>query len=81
MASKGPQRSKQGTAGKRKHITLMLPQKLQIIRRLKSGKRQQEILASYKMEGLQSFTESSESVKDLTSYILVGKYVSIFLGK
>jgi hypothetical protein len=28
--------SKQGTAGK-KHVTLMIPQKLEIIRRLESG--------------------------------------------
>jgi hypothetical protein len=30
--------SKQGTAGNRKHITLMVPQKLETIRRLESGK-------------------------------------------
>jgi hypothetical protein len=40
--------SKQGTAGKRKHITLMFPQKLQIIRRPKCGESQQEIMAPHK---------------------------------
>jgi hypothetical protein len=38
MASKDPKVSKQGTTGKRKHVTLMIPQKLEIIRRLESGK-------------------------------------------
>jgi hypothetical protein len=33
MASKDPKMSKQGTADKRKHITLMIPQKLEIISR------------------------------------------------
>ena len=33
MASKDPKMSNQGTAGKRKHVTLMVPQKLDIIRR------------------------------------------------
>jgi hypothetical protein len=32
MASEDPEMSKQGTAGKRKHITLMMPQKLELIR-------------------------------------------------
>ena len=32
MASKDPKISKQGTAGKRRHVTAMIPQKLEIIR-------------------------------------------------
>jgi hypothetical protein len=48
MASKDPKISTQGKAGKRKHITLMIPQKLQIIARLESGKSQKEVMASYK---------------------------------
>ena len=36
MASRHPKVSKQGTAGKRKHVTLMIPQKPKIIRRLAS---------------------------------------------
>jgi hypothetical protein len=40
MASKDPNISQQGTAGKRKHITLMIPQKLQITGRTESGKSQ-----------------------------------------
>jgi hypothetical protein len=37
MASKDPKMSKQGTAGKGKHGTLTIPQKVQIIR-FESGK-------------------------------------------
>ena len=35
MASKDPKMSKQGTAGKKKHATLIVPQKLIIVRGLK----------------------------------------------
>jgi hypothetical protein len=38
---------KQGTAGERKHINLMIPQKLEIIRKLESGESQREVMASY----------------------------------
>jgi len=38
MASEVPKVNKQGTADKRKHVTIMIPQKLQIIRRLESSK-------------------------------------------
>jgi hypothetical protein len=48
LASKDPKMSKQGTAGKRKHVTLMIPQKLKIIAWLESGKSQKEVMASYK---------------------------------
>ena len=37
ITSKDPKMSKQGTAGKRKHITSVIPQKLEIIRRLESS--------------------------------------------
>jgi len=37
-ASKDPKMSKQGTAGKKMHVTLMITQKLKIIRRLESSK-------------------------------------------
>jgi hypothetical protein len=40
MASKDPKVSKQGTADKRTHVTLMIPQKLEIIRRLETDKSQ-----------------------------------------
>ena len=49
MVSKDTKICKQGTAGKRKHATLMMPQKLNIIRRFESGKRQREVMASYNM--------------------------------
>jgi len=32
MASENPEMSKQGTTGKREHVTLMIPQKLEKIR-------------------------------------------------
>jgi hypothetical protein len=38
MASKDLKMSKQGTSGKRKHIALTVPQKLEIIRKIESGK-------------------------------------------
>jgi hypothetical protein len=38
LASQDPRMSKQGTASKRKHTTLMVPQKLKIVSRLESGK-------------------------------------------
>jgi hypothetical protein len=37
MVSKDPKVSKQGTAGERKHVTLLIPQKLKIIRILETG--------------------------------------------
>lgn len=46
MASTDPQMSKQGTGFKRKHGTLSA-HKLQIIRRLKSGENQREVIALY----------------------------------
>jgi len=39
MTSKDPKLSKQGTAGKRKHTTSTIPQKLEIIRWLEGNKR------------------------------------------
>jgi hypothetical protein len=42
-----PNISKQGTAGKRKHVSSTIPQKLEIIRRLESGKSLREFLALY----------------------------------
>jgi hypothetical protein len=40
MASEDPDMSKQGTAGKWKHVTLKILQKLKIIRSLESGENQ-----------------------------------------
>jgi hypothetical protein len=39
MALKDPKISKQGTTGKRKHVTLTIHHKLEIIRGLKNGER------------------------------------------
>jgi len=47
MASEDPKMSKQGTAGKRKHVTLMIPEKLKIIRMLETGKRCIVVMVSY----------------------------------
>jgi hypothetical protein len=79
MASKDAKVRKQGTVGKRKHVTYMNPQKLKIItiiRRLESGYSQSVVIVSYirsstiydrkKLKNqLQSFMVSSESMKDL----------------
>jgi hypothetical protein len=45
MASKDLKLSKHGTAGKRKHVTLTVPQKLDAMR-LESGESQSEVMAS-----------------------------------
>jgi hypothetical protein len=44
---KDSQINKQGTAGKRKHGTLTIPQKFETIRRLKNGENQTEVVASH----------------------------------
>jgi hypothetical protein len=44
MASEDPKLSKQGTADKKKHVTLMIPQKPEIIRRLESDDSQREVV-------------------------------------
>jgi hypothetical protein len=46
MASKDPKMSKQGTAGKRKHVALIIPQKIEIIMVLESGKSQRGVVDS-----------------------------------
>jgi len=46
MASKDPQIRTQGTTGKRKPVTVMIPQKLEIIKRPASGKSQRDIMAN-----------------------------------
>jgi hypothetical protein len=69
--------SKQGTAVKRKHITLTIPQKLEIISRLESGESRSVVMAAYNIgsstiydirkqkDQLRSFLASSENVKGL----------------
>jgi hypothetical protein len=46
MALEDPEISKQGTAGKRKHVTLTVPQKLEIIRKLESGRLKSVVMSS-----------------------------------
>jgi hypothetical protein len=45
MALKDPKVSQHGTAGTRKHVTLTMPQKLEIRRGLESGESQRIIMA------------------------------------
>jgi hypothetical protein len=47
MPSKQPKLSKQGSTGKRKCVTCVIPQKPEIIRRTDSGKTQSEVMASF----------------------------------
>ena len=47
MASKDLNVNKQGTAGKRKYVTIMIPQKLEITGMLESGKSQSVVMASH----------------------------------
>jgi hypothetical protein len=47
MALEEPKMSKQGTTGKRKHVTLTFPQKLETTRRLESGGSQKVVMALY----------------------------------
>jgi CENP-B N-terminal DNA-binding domain. len=67
--------NKQGATGKRKQVALMIPQKLETIRRLKRGESQREVMASYNIgsspvyeikkqkDQLQFFMASNENVK------------------
>jgi hypothetical protein len=49
MISEDPKLSKPGTAGKRKHATLALPQMYEIILWLESGENHSVVMASYKI--------------------------------
>jgi hypothetical protein len=44
---KNPKMIKQGTDGKMKHVTIMIPDKPEIKARNESSKRKREVLASY----------------------------------
>jgi len=77
VTSENANLSKQGTAGKRKHVMLTIPQKLGRIWRLESAENQREIVTSYifglstlydikkQMNQLWSLMASNESVKGL----------------
>jgi hypothetical protein len=47
MASEGPKMSDQNTAGKRRHVTLTIPQRLEIIRWLEGDESRRAVTASY----------------------------------
>jgi len=49
MASYNPKMSKQGTAGNRKHVILMFPPELEIIRKLESVKGNERLWLSTSM--------------------------------
>jgi len=77
MASKSPKMNKQATVGNNIQVTLMVPQKFEIIRKLGSGESQSVVMASHKTglsnihyikkqkDQLLLITASNESVKDL----------------
>jgi hypothetical protein len=46
MVSNDPQKRKKGTNDKMKHATLTIPQKIETIRKLKSGESQRQVMAS-----------------------------------
>jgi hypothetical protein len=64
MALKDPKMSKQGTAGKRKRVTLTIPQILEIIRSLEIGYSTICDVKKWK-EQLWLFVASNGSMKDL----------------
>jgi len=47
MASEDPKMHKEGTPGKRKHATLLILQKIEIIKSLESGKSWNVVVALY----------------------------------
>jgi hypothetical protein len=47
MALKDLKMSKQGTVGKRNHVTLMIPQEVEINKKLETGKNRSMVVASY----------------------------------
>ena len=57
MASKDPNMSKHGTAGKNKHWSIMILQKLDIIRSLESGCTQSMVMTSYNIGSTVYVTE------------------------
>jgi hypothetical protein len=77
MASKDAKMSKKATAGKTKHVTLMSPQKHEIIRRLENSESCNVIIVAYNIgsstnytihkqnDQLWSFMVSRESVEGL----------------
>ena len=65
MALKGPEMSKQGTVGKRKHVTIMIPLNHEIIMRFESGKRWIKVMAS-SIVGLSSVLWCIEMGRSMT---------------
>jgi hypothetical protein len=61
MASEDPKMSEQGTASKRKHVTLLFSQKLEIIRRLGSDESQNVFMASHSMESLAVYDTNKQT--------------------
>jgi len=47
MASEDPKMSKEGTPDKWKHVTLLILQKIEIVKRLESGNSWTVVMASY----------------------------------
>jgi len=74
MASKDPKMSKQGTADKKKEVTLMIHQKLEIIMRTESGKRQREVMAS-NSSGLSTILDTKKWKNELFSFVASSRSV------
>ena len=72
MASKDPNISKQGTAGKRKYVTIMIPQKLEITGMLESGKSQSVVMASHNTGALSMIKQNRK-----TNVIIYGISLSV----
>ena len=56
--------SKQGTAGKRKRVTLTIPQSLELSRRLAIGKCRSVVVASYKTGSLSVYGTKNRRTND-----------------
>jgi hypothetical protein len=65
---------KQGTAGERKHVTLMIAQKLEIIRRLESSTSQNMFRAAYNV-GLSTVCDIKKQKDQLQLFVTSGDCV------
>ena len=74
MALKDPEMSTQGTVGKRKHTTLMIPQKLEIIRRVESS----ESCSGYDL--LQHYIVNCVCYKETEGPIMIAYGIKCVMG-
>jgi hypothetical protein len=88
MVSEDPKVNEQGTADKIKHVTLMIPKKLQIIRRLETGKCCGKIHLIinhlwYKewKDQLQTFTGSSDNLGQDSYFFINWNFFSLICAR